>query len=395
MNTRASGRDQLDAIVVGAGVVGAAAALSLARAGLRVAIVEAHAPVAWRAEEPDLRVYALAPDATALLGELGAWTAVAAARVQPYRRMRVWDAAGGGELDFDADSFGQAWLGHIVEHGLLVDRLWAACSREANIERHCPDKLQELSQDDDGVQVELASGTRLRAKLLLGADGGHSRVRELSGIAWRGGSYGQRAIVAYVRNEKPHQDTCWQRFLPTGPLAFLPCADGRCSIVWSLPEAEAVRLLAIDEARFCDELTRAFDARLGNVIAVSTRRVFPLERRLAERMLEGRVALLGDAAHVVHPLAGQGVNLGLRDVAALSENVRQAQAAGRDFSTLRLQHWARSRESDNAMSAHAFDAINRAFSNDLPIPTLLRGHLLGLANLPPVARMLWKRAAGV
>jgi len=395
MNTRASGRDQLDAIVVGAGVVGAAAALSLARAGLRVAIVEAHAPVAWRAEEPDLRVYALAPDATALLGELGAWTAVAAARAHPYRRMRVWDAAGGGELDFDADSFGQAWLGHIVEHGLLVDRLWAACSREANIERHCPDKLQELSQDDDGVQVELASGTRLRAKLLLGADGGHSRVRELSGIAWRGGSYGQRAIVAYVRNEKPHQDTCWQRFLPTGPLAFLPCADGRCSIVWSLPEAEAVRLLAIDEARFCDELTRAFDARLGNVIAVSTRRVFPLERRLAERMLEGRVALLGDAAHVVHPLAGQGVNLGLRDVAALSENVRQAQAAGRDFSTLRLQRWARSRESDNAMSAHAFDAINRAFSNDLPIPTLLRGHLLGLANLPPVARMLWKRAAGV
>jgi 2-octaprenyl-3-methyl-6-methoxy-1,4-benzoquinol hydroxylase len=395
MSTRASVREQLDAIVVGAGVVGAAAALSLARAGLRVAIVEAHAPPAWRAEEPDLRVYALAPDASALLGERGVWPAVTAARAHPYRRMRVWDAAGGGELDFDADSFGQAWLGHIVEHGLLVDRLWAALSREPNIERHCPDALCELSQDDCSVQAELASGMRLRARLLLGADGGHSRVRELSGIAWRGGSYGQRAIVAYVRSEKPHQDTCWQRFLPTGPLAFLPCADGRCSIVWSLPEAEAVRLLAIDEARFCEELTRAFDARLGEVTEVSTRRVFPLERRLAERMLEGRVALLGDAAHVVHPLAGQGVNLGLRDVAALADNVREAQGAGRDFAGLRLQRWARSRESDNAMSAHAFDAINRAFSNDMPLPTLLRGHLLGLANLPPVARMLWRRAAGV
>ena len=388
-------REQLDAIVVGAGVVGAAAALSLARSGLRVAIVEAQAPAAWRADEPDLRVYALATDATTLLGELGAWPAIAGARAHPYRRMRVWDAAGGGELRFDADEFGQPWLGHIVEHGLLVDRLWAALGREAGVERHCPGTLQSLEQDDEGVGAELADGTRLRARLLFGADGGNSRVRELAGIGWRGGSYGQRAIVAYVQTEKPHEDTCWQRFLPGGPLAFLPCADGRCSIVWSLPEAEAVRLLAIDEARFLEELTRAFDARLGAVTACSTRRVFPLERRLAERMLEARVALLGDAAHVVHPLAGQGVNLGLRDVAALAECVQQAQEAGRDFSGLRLQRWARSRESDNAMSAHAFDAINRAFSNDSPLPTLLRGHLLGLANLPPLARALWRRAAGV
>jgi 2-octaprenyl-3-methyl-6-methoxy-1,4-benzoquinol hydroxylase len=395
MNLRAGNRDQLDAIVVGAGVVGAASALALARAGLRVAIVESQAPAPWRADAPDLRVYALAPDATALMQQLGVWPAIAAARAHPYRRMRVWDAAGGGELHFDADEFGQPSLGHIVEHGLLVDRLWNALGRESGIERHCPDTLQSLEQDEDGVVAELASGTKLRARLLLGADGGHSRVRELAGIGWRGGSYGQRAIVAYVQTQQPHEDTCWQRFLPSGPLAFLPCADGRCSIVWSLPEAEAVRLLAIDEARFLEELTRAFDARLGAVTACSVRRVFPLERRLAERMLEGRVALLGDAAHVVHPLAGQGVNLGLRDVAALSESVQQAKEAGRDFAGLRLQRWARSRESDNAMSAHAFDAINRAFSNDMPLPTLLRGHLLGLANLPPVARMLWRRAAGI
>jgi 2-octaprenyl-3-methyl-6-methoxy-1,4-benzoquinol hydroxylase len=358
-----SRRDALDALVVGAGVVGAAASLALARAGLRVGIVEAHEPPAWRADSPDLRVYALAPDARALLDSLGAWASVAAARVHPYRRMRVWDAAGGAELDFDADALGQECLGHIVEHGLLVDRLWAAIGREPGIERHCPEKLETLEQDEDGVEVGLAGGRRLRAALLFGADGASSRVRSLAGIDWRGGGYGQRAIVAYVACERAHEDTCWQRFLPSGPLAFLPCAEGRCSIVWTLPEAEAERLLAVDEDRFRAELERAFDARLGAITSVSARRAFPLERRLADGMLHGRVALLGDAAHVVHPLAGQGVNLGLRDVAALAETVRAARAAGRDPAGPRLARWARARDSENALAAHALEAINRVFSD--------------------------------
>jgi len=390
-----SRRDALDVVIVGAGVVGSAAALALAQAGLRVALVEAHEPAPWRAESPDLRVFALAADASSFLGELGAWPAISAARAHPYRRMRVWDAAGGSELVFDAEALGQPQLGHIVENGLLVDRLWSACAREANIARHCPDSLQGFEQDEDGVDVELAGGSRLRARLLLGADGGHSRVRELAGIGWRGGSYGQRAIVAYVRTEKPHEDTCWQRFLATGPLAFLPCADGRCSIVWSLPEDEAARLLALEDARFLEELTRAFDARLGAVVEASVRRAFPLERRLAEHMLTGRVALVGDAAHVVHPLAGQGVNLGLRDAAALAPALAAAKEAGRDLAGTALQRWARTRESDNAVASQAFDAINRVFSNDAMLPTLLRSHLLGVANIPPLARLLWRRAAGL
>ena len=309
--------------------------------------------------------------------------------------MRVCDAAGGSELVFDADALGQPQLGHIVENGLLVDRLWAALAREPGVARHCPDALASFEQDEEGVSVELASGTRLRARLLLGADGAHSRVRELAGIDWRGASYGQRAIVAYVRTEKPHEDTCWQRFLPTGPLAFLPCGDGRSSIVWSLPEADATRLLALEDSRFLTELTRAFDARLGEVTETSARRAFPLERHLAETMLSGRVALLGDAAHVVHPLAGQGVNLGLRDAAALVPALTEAKEDGRDLAGSRLQRWARRRESDNAVSSQAFDTINRVFSNDSPLPTLLRGHLLGVANTPPLARLLWRRAAGL
>jgi len=392
-----SRRDRFDAVVVGAGVVGAAAALRLAAEGLRIAIVEAHEPQAWTPATSDLRVYAFAPDAQGLLEEVGAWASVASARAHPYRHMRVWDAAGGGELAFDADQMGRDCLGHIVEHELLVDRLWAALARAPAIERLCPDKLLELEQDDDEVVLTLQSETRLRARLVLGADGAASRVRALLGVHTRDHDYHQQGVVAYVSTQLPHQDTAWQRFLATGPLAFLPCADGRCSIVWTLPDAEAGRVLALEPAEFCRELTRAFDSRLGEVTAVSERKAFPLRRRLAEPMAVGRVALVGDAAHVVHPLAGQGVNLGLRDVASLGRMVADARAGGRDFSAVhRLQRWARSRASENAVAAGSFEAINRIFSNESVVPTLLRGHLLGLAGkLPPLTQFFWKRAAGL
>ena len=391
-----SRRDRFDVLVVGAGIVGAAAALSLARQGLRVAIVEAHEPLSWQADMPDLKVYALAPDAQALLESLGLWQSIASARAHPYRRMRVWDAAGGDELRFDADELGRANLGHIVEHALLVERLWSALLREPGVERFCPERVAGLEQDGQGVELNLQSANTLRARFLLGADGAASKVRELAGISVRENDYLQQGLVAYVQTELAHQDTAWQRFLPTGPLAFLPCADGRSSIVWTLPDHQADRLLALDEAAFCHELTRAFDARLGEVLAVSQRKAFPLKRRLAEPMLQGRVALIGDAAHSVHPLAGQGVNLGLRDVAALKATIAQGEATGRGFDSVdRWQRWARSRSSENAVAARSFEAINGLFSNDAPLPTLLRGHLLGLAGkLPPLTRFLWQRAAG-
>jgi len=390
-------RGAFDVVIIGAGVVGAAAALALANEGLRVAIVEAHEPKPWRAESHDLRVYAFAPDSQTLLEALAVWPQVVAARAQPYRRMRVWDAGGGGELDFDADALGRQCLGHIVEHGLLVDRLWAAIVADARIERHCPERLEALEQDADAATVTLANGQRLHAKLVLGADGATSRVRDLIGLSVTERDYGQCGVVAYVSTQHAHEDTAWQRFLPTGPLAFLPCRDGRSSIVWTLPEHEAARLLSVDDAAFCRELTRAFDARLGDVISVSTRASFPLRRQLASEMVSGRIALIGDAAHAVHPLAGQGVNLGLRDVAALRDSVRSALADRRDFSAPhRLARWARIRSSENALAAYSFEAINAAFSNDAVLPTLLRGHALGLAGkLPMLGQFLWKRAAGL
>jgi 2-octaprenyl-3-methyl-6-methoxy-1,4-benzoquinol hydroxylase len=394
-----SRRDLIDVAIVGAGVVGAAAALALARDGWQVALVEAREPSRWRAEQPDLRVYAFAPDNATLLDDLGVWSSIIGARVQPYRGMRVWDAAGGDELHFDADAFGRRELGWIVENGLLVDRLWAALPA-AGVRVICPAQLTALEQDENHATLELEDGTRLRARLVLAADGGDSKLRALAGIDTYTHDYGQNGLVAFVDHERPHEATCWQRFLPTGPLAFLPFAgEGghRSSIVWTLPEAEALRLCRVDEEDFLRELHYAFAGTLGALTAVSKRVAFPLRRQLAQAHVAGRVAVIGDAAHVVHPLAGQGVNLGLRDVSALRALLQRQRAAGRDPGAIAaLTRWARERRSENAMAAYAFDGLNRLFSNDALVATLARGPLLGLVGkLPPLRHAFWKHAAGL
>jgi 2-octaprenyl-3-methyl-6-methoxy-1,4-benzoquinol hydroxylase len=397
-------RGRVDVAIVGGGVVGSAAALALAGVGLDVALVEAVEPPHWHAEHPDLRVYAFAADNAALLDAMGVWRDVAAARAQPYRRMRVWDAAGGGELAFDADAFGRRELGWIVEHGLLVDRLRAALPG-AGVRVRCPARVQALDQQDEGIRLRLDDGSAIDARIALAADGAESTLRGLAGFAVDRHDYGQRGIVAYVDTERPHEATAWQRFLPTGPLAFLPFADEpgnaarghRSSIVWTLPDEEAGRMLALAPDAFDRALTRAFDGRLGTATLQSRRAAFPLRRQLVRDYVAGRVLVLGDAAHVVHPLAGQGVNLGLRDVAALRDSITEAQVARADWtSPRRLARWARTRKSDNAVAAHAFDMINRGFGSDDVVATLLRGPLLGLAgHVPPLTQALWKRASGL
>ncbi len=391
-----SRRGRIDVAVVGGGVVGSACALALAQQGLEVALVEAAEPPRWSAQRRDLRVYAFAPDNAALLEDLGVWDGVREVRVQPYRRMRVWDAAGGGELAFDADALGRSELGWIVEHGLLADRLWQALPG-AGVDLCCPARLQACTQDDAGVRLELDDGARIDARIAIAADGADSSLRALLGIDVDARDYRQRGLVCFVSSEQPHQDTAWQRFLPGGPLALLPFKDGDCSIVWSLPEEEAERIRALDDDAFAHELDIASDLRLGALRPTSPRAAFPLRRQLARDYLRGRVLLLGDAAHVVHPLAGQGVNLGLRDVAALSRLVARAQERRADFTApQRLQRWARERRSENAVAAHAFEGIHRLYTDDGVATTLLRGHLLGLAGrLPPVAYRLWRHAAGI
>ena len=391
-----SRRGQMDVVIVGAGVVGATCALALAKLGLDVVLVEGREPPRWSAESPDLRVYAFSPDNAALLQECGVWDAVLAARAPAYRRMRVWDGAGGGELAFDADALGREQLGWIIENNLLVDRLWAALPA-AGVHLHCPASVESMEQDEEGVRVRLDNGSRVDARLAIAADGADSSLRELAGLQVSAHDYAQRGVVAFVETDASNEATAWQRFLPTGPLAFLPFVDGRSSIVWTLPDSETQRGLALDDNAFNRELTNAFAARLGEVRVVSKRAAFPLRRQLAESYVAGKVLLMGDAAHVVHPLAGQGVNLGLRDVARLRDLIVDAQSRRADWTSAhRLARWARECRSANAAAAYAFDGINRVFSNDEMHATLLRGKMLGLAGkLPGITNMFWKRASGL
>ncbi|HST44224.1 MAG TPA: FAD-dependent oxidoreductase [Luteimonas sp.] len=395
-----SRRGLLDVAVVGGGVVGAACALALSRLDLHVALVERAPPPAWTPARHDLRVYAFAPDNAALLATLGVWQPVLEAgggrHVQAYRRMRVWDAGGGGELVFDADAVGARELGWIVEHALLADRLWQAL-QAGGVDLRTPGEVVAVAQTAEAVELRLADGGRMQARIAVAADGAASGLRRLAGLDVSRHDYHQAGVVAYVETTSPHQDTAWQRFLPSGPLAFLPCADGGSSIVWTLPDDEARAVAALDDAAFGAALTRASDGRLGTCTPSSPRVLFPLQRQLASGYRAGRVLVLGDAAHVVHPLAGQGVNLGLRDVAALHATVAAARQRGVPWDAPdRLARWARTRRSENALAAHAFEAINRVFSNEGLATTLLRGPLLGLAGrLSPLAAGLWRRAAGI
>ncbi|MGQ0800898.1 MAG: FAD-dependent monooxygenase [Pseudomarimonas sp.] len=404
LSPRRSRRNTLDFAIVGGGVVGAALALTLLRDGRRVAVIESRIAEAWQPTSPDLRVYALAPDSLALLDELGVGDALRQARLQPYRSMRVWDAGGGDALMFDAHSLGRDSLGAIVEHSLLVETLWAALRKQAAFTAQMPATVTGLDQADDGVELTLADGTRIRAAVAVAADGADSALRGSAGIEVDRHDYGQRGLVGYVDSELPHQETAWQRFLPGGPLALLPFVDPadtpmtlrgrRSSFVWTVADVEAERLSMLPSAEFGLEVTRAFDAHLGELTLVSTVASFALRRQLANRYHIGRVLLAGDAAHAVHPLAGHGVNLGLRDVTCLRRIL-----AGVDANDLgeprRLARYARERRSENAVAAWSFDGINRLFSNDAVLPTLLRGPALGLVSkLEPVRRILAMRALG-
>jgi len=387
----------LDVAVVGGGMVGAAAALALARAGFSTALLEARAPAAWDADaEVDLRVVGLAPSSVMLLDELGVWTSIREARAGSYSHMHVWDAESGAAIDFDAHSEGRDRLGYIVENNLVQWMLWQAL-QTAGVRVLCPTEVKAFEAREDRIQLELADGETLTAGLLVAADGAASPLRQLAGIGTRGRDYAQRAVVAHVTTERPHEDTAWQRFLPGGPLALLPLADGRSSIVWSLPEAEARRVLALDGQAFLDELGVASDFRLGRIVAATPRAAFPLKLQLAERYQADRFVLLGDAAHAVHPLAGQGVNLGLRDVAELRDTLIDARAAGRDIGAAHvLRRYARRRRSADTLDALGFDALARIYAWQSPVLVAARGMGVRLLDrLAPLKRKLSEHAAGL
>jgi 2-octaprenyl-3-methyl-6-methoxy-1,4-benzoquinol hydroxylase/2-octaprenylphenol hydroxylase len=385
-----------DVAVVGGGMVGAATALALARTGLDTVLLEARAPTQWQPhDEVDLRVVGLAPSSIALLDDLGVWPSIRDARASAYAHMHVWDAASGAAIDFDATAEGRRELGFIVENNLVQWMLWQALEA-AGVRRLCPSAVHGFEAREDHVRLQLDDGETLSAALLVAADGSSSPLRQLAGIGTRGRDYAQRAVVAHVHTERPHESTAWQRFLPDGPLALLPLADGRSSLVWSLPEEQAQRVLALDDAAFRDALGVASDFRLGRVTGTTPRASFPLKLQLAERYQADRFVLLGDAAHAVHPLAGQGVNLGLRDVAELRDTLLAARAAGRDIGAAHvLRRYARRRRSADTLDALGFDALARVYAwQSSPLVAARGAGVRLLDRLSPLKRLLSGHAAG-
>jgi 2-octaprenylphenol hydroxylase len=367
-------------VVVGAGVVGLATALALRREGFDVALVEKGKPPApWKAEDHDARVYALSPGTARFLGELGVWDRIASRRASPYTRMQVWEGTPVQSLAFDAAELAVPELGHIVEDSLLRATLWDALAG-ANVQA--------------GVQV---SGDALNADLIVAAEGADSPLRDWAGIDTGGWSYPQRSIVCNVTTQKPHQGTAYQRFMPSGPLAFLPLADGRSSIVWSTDTAEAEELMALDDAEFRERLEEAFQRHLGAITAADRRFAFPLRLLHARQYVAPGVALVGDSAHVIHPMAGQGLNLGLADVEALVAVLVEAREQKKAPGALRvLRRYERRRKAGNVEALALVDGLHRLFRLRAPELGGLRElgmSLVGRAGM--VKNALAKRAMGI
>lgn len=385
---------EFDVVVVGGGMVGAALAAALGLAGRSVAVIEARVPPAWRADEDyDLRVSAINRASQHLLEHLDAWSAILERRASAYRRMVVWDARSSGEIEFDATEIGEADLGHIIENRVIQESLLERLEQLDAVQLFAPLGVEGLELEPKVAYVSLSDGSRLRSRLVVGADGARSRIRELAGMKRSERDYGQTAIVATVSTELPHESTAWQRFLPTGPLAFLPLGDGRCSIVWSAVTDEAERLLSLGDDEFCRELTQALDLRLGRVTGCGPRAGYPLVGGQAYPYVQSRVALVGDAAHTIHPLAGQGVNLGLMDAAELAGVLA---ATTRDpGSPVVLRRYERARRGENEAVMRLMEGFRLLFGSHLPLlPWVCGRGMRVLGDVDPIKRRLMAHALG-
>ncbi len=392
-----------DVVVIGGAMAGAGTAALLAATpatkGLRVALVEPKPATAPAPDAPlDIRVSALSRASQQLLEQAGAWPAIAA-RASAYRRMVIWeqrqDAAGPDALVFDAAELGEPDLGHIAENRAVQAELTArAASLGVVLLRS---ELATLEATRDAVRIGLGDGREFRAGLAVGADGAESAVRRLAGVETRGWDYGQRALVAHLSCERPHAETAWQRFLDTGPLALLPLADDRVSLVWSTLPERAEALATCSEAEFADAVTKASAGVLGRLAATTPRAAFPLRLLHARRYAAERVALVGDAAHVVHPLAGQGINLAFLDAAALVDVLGDAVATGDDPGELRvLRRYERWRKAEGLPAIALLDGIKRLFFGSNPFQSRFRQGALALAQSSgTVKRLLMQRALGV
>ena len=392
---------ETDVIVVGAGIAGLALAAALSKCGVSSVVIEAgNAPTVpgtgTGLDDWDLRVSALTPTSAAFLDRIGAWPRMCEQRVAPYQHMHVWDAEGTGDIRFDANDSGVSELGHIVENRVTTSALYECVRNSRLVEMLWQDGVEHIDQSQPGqVSVTTASGRTVSAPLLVGADGARSRVREQLEFPLRSWSYHQHAIVGTLALSQPHGDTCYQAFLKSGPVALLPLADPNlCALVWSIDDPDWESLMALEPDAFTAALNRALAGDAPAVCAVSERAVFPLRQCHAQDYVAARVALVADAAHSIHPLAGQGINLGLKDVAVLSDEIGRAFAQDLDWGELAvLRRYQRQRKTDNLTLMAAMEAFKRGFGSADPVLRVARNMGLNWVDrLGPLKHWLARRA---
>jgi 2-octaprenyl-6-methoxyphenol hydroxylase len=390
---------RVDVVISGGGMVGLPLGLALAQGGMRVLVVDAAPPATVLEPKFDGRVSALAYASVRMLAALGVWDDLSP-HAQPIREILVTDgqmgkAASPFSLHFDAQEVGADSLGHIAENRHTRAALYAAVARTPSLELRAPATVKDVTVQAGAAVVTLSDGSQVSAPLVIAADGRESPLRARMGINVVGWSYPQTGIVATVEHEKPHNGVAYEHFLPAGPFAILPMTGNRSSLVWTEKKQKAPALLALDEAAFHAELARRFGDHLGAVRSAGPRWSYPLSFHIARSFVQPRFALAGDCAHGIHPIAGQGLNLGLKDAAALAEVLLDAGRLGRDIGALdTLKRYERWRRFDSVTLAASTDAMNRLFSNDIAPLRALRDVGLGIVDSIGPARRFFMRHAG-